>query len=99
STTVAGSSLSYILTVSIFGTVIQDLESFLQAACADLTPYLSGDAVKEYPNLANFPTTAWPPTIFDNKIYTVPLVPGGASAGPGGGLLMAQWKLFDEVGV
>ena len=28
---------------------------------ADLTPYLSGDAVKDYPNLANFPTLAWQP--------------------------------------
>jgi len=99
STTVAGGSLPDILSVSIFGTILQDLEGFLEAACADLTPYLSGDAVKEFPNLANFPTSAWPPTIFNNKIYTVPLVPGGASAGPGGGLLMAQWKLFDEIGV
>ena len=99
STTVAGSSLPDILSVSIFGTTLQDMEDFLKAACADLTPYLSGDAVKDYPNLASFPTSAWRPTIFNDKIYTVPLVPGGATSGSGGGVLMAQWKLIDEIGV
>src|SRR4051794_36595904 len=31
----------------------------LAAQFADLTPYLSGDAIKDYPNLANFPTVSW----------------------------------------
>ena len=44
----------------------------LQAKFADLTPYLSGDAVKEYPNLANLPTTSWKHTVFNNAIYAVP---------------------------
>jgi putative aldouronate transport system substrate-binding protein len=39
---------------------------------ADLTPYLSGDAVKDYPNLANFPTIAWRPMVFNNAIYGIP---------------------------
>jgi putative aldouronate transport system substrate-binding protein len=39
---------------------------------ADLTPYLSGDAVKDYPNLANLPTIAWRSTLFNNAIYAVP---------------------------
>jgi putative aldouronate transport system substrate-binding protein len=39
---------------------------------ADLTSYLSGDAVKDYPNLANLPTIAWKSTIFNNAIYAVP---------------------------
>jgi putative aldouronate transport system substrate-binding protein len=39
---------------------------------ADLTAYLSGDAVKDYPNLANLPTIAWKSTIFNNAIYAVP---------------------------
>ena len=35
--------------------------------------YLSGDAVKDYPNLAAIPTRAWKTTIFDAKIYGVPV--------------------------
>ncbi|MDE3075892.1 MAG: hypothetical protein KGJ86_10730, partial [Chloroflexota bacterium] len=35
------------------------LPDFIKAQCADLTPYLSGDAIKEYPFLASIPTYAW----------------------------------------
>src|SRR5215207_8090906 len=35
------------------------LPAFLDARCADLTPYLSADAVNEYPNLAGLPTRSW----------------------------------------
>jgi putative aldouronate transport system substrate-binding protein len=35
------------------------LSAFFKAKCADLTPYLAGDAVKEYPNLASIPTHSW----------------------------------------
>jgi putative aldouronate transport system substrate-binding protein len=43
------------------------------AKAADLTPYVSGDAIKEYPNLAALPTRSWKGMIFDNKIYGVPV--------------------------
>ena len=39
---------------------------------ADLTPHLSGDAVKAYPNLANLSTISWKSTLFNNAIYAVP---------------------------
>ncbi|NUT53311.1 MAG: sugar ABC transporter substrate-binding protein [Saccharothrix sp.] len=32
---------------------------FIQAQCADLSDLVGGDAVKDYPNLANIPTHAW----------------------------------------
>ncbi|GAA3465390.1 extracellular solute-binding protein [Saccharothrix longispora] len=32
---------------------------FVQARCADLSEFVGGDAVKEFPNLANLPTYAW----------------------------------------
>jgi putative aldouronate transport system substrate-binding protein len=35
------------------------LAAFFKAKCADLTPYLAGDAVKDYPNLASIPTHSW----------------------------------------
>ncbi len=53
---------------------------FLERSAADLTPYLSGDAVKDYPNLAAIPTLAWKSVTYHNKIFGVPvsfpLVPG-----------------------
>src|ERR1051326_4328400 len=53
---------------------------FLGQSAADLTPYLSGDAVKEFPNLAAIPTRAWKSVTYHNKIFGVPvsfpLVPG-----------------------
>jgi putative aldouronate transport system substrate-binding protein len=36
-----------------------NLPLFLRNQCADLTPFLSGDAAKEYPYLAAIPTFAW----------------------------------------
>jgi putative aldouronate transport system substrate-binding protein len=38
---------------------INNIPQFLKANYADLTPYLSGDAIKDYPNLAAFPSSAW----------------------------------------
>ena len=52
---------------------IPNLPSFLQAQCADLTPYIGGDAVKDYPNLANIPTPCWAETVFNGAIYAVPV--------------------------
>jgi putative aldouronate transport system substrate-binding protein len=52
---------------------ISNLPSFLQAQCADLTPYIGGDAVKDYPNLANIPTPCWAETVFNGAIYAVPV--------------------------
>jgi putative aldouronate transport system substrate-binding protein len=43
------------------------------AKATDLTPFVSGDAIKDYPNLAALPQRAWNGMIFDNKIYGVPV--------------------------
>ena len=47
---------------------IPGIPQFLEASYADLTPYLSGDAIKVYPNLAAYPTTAWKQTVIDGAI-------------------------------
>ncbi|MDG9714391.1 extracellular solute-binding protein [Streptomyces sp. DH10] len=39
---------------------------------ADLGPYLSGDAVKEFPNLAAIPTDAWQRSLFGGKLRGLP---------------------------
>ncbi|MFI9614270.1 Tat pathway signal sequence domain protein [Streptomyces sp. NPDC052023] len=47
---------------------------------ADLGPYLSGDKVREYPNLAAIPTGAWQRAVFGGKLRGLPMpseaVPG-----------------------
>ncbi|MFJ8509229.1 extracellular solute-binding protein [Streptomyces avermitilis] len=40
---------------------------------ADLGPYLSGDAVKKYPNLAAIPTDAWQRSVFGGKLRGLPM--------------------------
>ena len=53
---------------------VPGLPQFLQSQMADLTPFLAGDAVKEYPNLAANPTFAWRNTgsVFNGKVLMVP---------------------------
>ena len=85
-TIIAGNDLPDILFIAP-GVAINGLTQFLQAKCADLTQYLSGDAVKDYPNLANFTTLSWQSVIFNKAIYGVPspypVVPVGALGPPG----------------
>ncbi|MFI1376456.1 extracellular solute-binding protein [Streptomyces longwoodensis] len=40
---------------------------------ADLGPYLSGDKVKDYPNLAAIPTDAWQRSLFGGKLMGLPM--------------------------
>ncbi|MFF4378519.1 ABC transporter substrate-binding protein [Kitasatospora sp. NPDC001547] len=42
------------------------------AQLADLTPYLSGDNIKKYPNLAALPTGAWQHGVWGDKLYGIP---------------------------
>jgi putative aldouronate transport system substrate-binding protein len=69
---VAGGELPDITMIPIGG-VIPDLPSFLEAKVQDLTPFVSGDAVKDYPNLASLPTIGWKGMVYDNKIFGVPI--------------------------
>jgi putative aldouronate transport system substrate-binding protein len=80
-TTIASGTLPELLSLGAgLGSGIASLPEFLQSQCSDLTPYVSGDAVKEYPNLANLPTFAWRNTVFNNKIFAVPVVRTSISA-------------------
>ncbi|HVX44697.1 MAG TPA: extracellular solute-binding protein [Mycobacteriales bacterium] len=44
----------------------------LKAVFADLTEYLSGDNIKEFPFLANIPTESWKPAVYNGGIYALP---------------------------
>ncbi|MDX3844240.1 extracellular solute-binding protein [Streptomyces europaeiscabiei] len=46
--------------INVFsGFVLPREAEFVRRRAEDLTPYLSGDAIADYPNLANIPTHAW----------------------------------------
>ncbi|MBV9577738.1 MAG: hypothetical protein JO057_04010 [Chloroflexi bacterium] len=48
---------------------------FIKAKCQDLTPFLAGDAIKDYPNLAAIPTYAWTNSscVIDGALYSWPI--------------------------
>lgn len=47
---------------------------FIQRACADISDLVGGDAVRDYPNLANIPTYAWQGMgRIGGRLYGVPL--------------------------
>ncbi|AXE88996.1 extracellular solute-binding protein [Streptomyces sp. Go-475] len=49
------------------------IPSAINAKFADLGPYLSGDKVKDYPNLAAVPTDAWQRGIFGGQLRAIPM--------------------------
>ncbi|GIF23819.1 putative aldouronate transport system substrate-binding protein [Actinoplanes tereljensis] len=63
---------------------------------ADLGPYLSGDLVKAYPNLAAIPTSAWQCCIWNGKLYGLPVYYGGATFN---GMPFYRKDIFDKAGI
>ncbi|MET9473669.1 extracellular solute-binding protein [Streptomyces sp. NPDC002922] len=73
---------------------VDNKAAFLQAKCADLTPFLAGDKIKDYPNLAAVPKGAWQAAVFGGKLYGLPIARTGT-----GGAGFYRHDLFEEVGV
>ncbi|MEV7399997.1 extracellular solute-binding protein [Streptomyces sp. NPDC091267] len=73
---------------------VDNKAAFLQAKCADLTPFLAGDKVKDYPNLAAIPKGAWQSAVFGGKLYGIPIARTGT-----GGAGVYRHDLFEEAGV
>ena len=88
----AGGDLPDVITTP-YGVQVPHLPDFLKSACADLTPFVSGDAIKQYPNLANFATDSWRTVVFDNKIYGVPV-----PYPPIINVLWAHQELLEQIG-
>ncbi|GAA2634950.1 type 2 periplasmic-binding domain-containing protein [Paractinoplanes durhamensis] len=63
---------------------------------ADLGPYLSGDAIKAYPNLAAIPTGAWQSCIWNGKLFGLPTYYSAASAG---GAIFYRADIFRQLGI
>ncbi|MFI6611000.1 extracellular solute-binding protein [Streptomyces sp. NPDC050507] len=93
STMVASDSLPDLFMYPEVGGV-DNKSGFLQATCADLTPYLAGDKVKDYPNLAAIPKGAWQAAIFGGKLYGIPITRTGT-----GGAGFYRHDLFEEIGI
>jgi len=74
--------------------VIAGLPQFVKAKCADLTPYLSGDAIKDYPNLAHYNNYTWRSGVVEGKIYALPI-----ARPPIGATMMYRPDLFEKVGI
>jgi putative aldouronate transport system substrate-binding protein len=72
-TMMAGNDLPDVINLGGGHTLPREAE-FVAAKCADLSEYVSGDAIKAYPNLANLPTYAWQDMgRIGGRIYGVPV--------------------------
>lgn len=89
-TVIAGNDLPDILQTR----VVANFPQLLEKRFTRLDEFLSGDAIKEYPNLANVPTRHWNSTIYNGGIYGIP-IPRGAV----GGCHFIRQDLFEEAGV
>jgi putative aldouronate transport system substrate-binding protein len=60
------------LTFLDLGQAPEQFKTIQQGAYTDLTAYLTGDALKEYPNLAAYPDLLWKNVAIKGKIFGVP---------------------------
>ncbi|MFC7620930.1 extracellular solute-binding protein [Microlunatus sp. GCM10028923] len=89
-TVIAGNDLPDILQLR----VVANFPSLLEKRFTKLDEFLAGDAIKEYPNLANVATRHWKSTVYNGAIYGIP-IPRGAV----GQYHFIRADLFDEAGV
>jgi putative aldouronate transport system substrate-binding protein len=89
-TTIAGNDLPDMLQMQ----VVANFPSLLEKRFTRLDEFLAGDAIKEYPNLANVATRHWKSTIYNGAIYGIP-IPRGAV----GQYHFIRADLFDAAGV
>ncbi|WP_327243207.1 extracellular solute-binding protein [Streptomyces sp. NBC_01320] len=68
----AGSDIPDVVTIPGWNMQGQ-IRNAIVAKFADLSPYLAGDAIKKYPNLANIPTGAWQYSVFGGKLRGLPM--------------------------
>jgi len=63
---------------------------------ADLTPYLAGDKINQYPNLANVARGAWAAGVWNGKLYGIPVYPSNAVFS---GTFFYRKDIFDQLGI
>lgn len=73
---------------------VPNLPDILERKFQDLTEYLSGDAIGEYPSLANLPTNSWRGAMYGGRIYGIRF-----PQHPGGTYLQTRADLLDKRGL
>lgn len=73
-TTIAGGDIPDIVGLRTRPVAPPNLPSLARSVFQDLTEFLSGDAVKDYPFLANFEQRSWLGSAFGSGIFLVPVV-------------------------
>ena len=91
-TTIAGNELPDLLEAP--GNLAPNFPALLEKRFTNLTEHLSGDAIKDYPNLANVPTRTWKSTVFNGGTTAIP-IPRGAI----GGYNFIRQDLFEAAGL
>lgn len=91
-TVLAGNELPDI--VSLPSTGLAQMPKMLEAKFTDLTEYLAGDAIEDYPMLAVRPESMWKSAIFNQKIFGVPTPNARVS-----GYLVARKDMLDASGL
>jgi putative aldouronate transport system substrate-binding protein len=74
-TTMAGDDLPDIMHIYNGYALAPNLPAFFKAKCADLTPYLAGDAARDYPYLAAIPSYSWKNSVsaIDGQLFLIPI--------------------------
>ena len=94
-TTIAGNDLPDMLqTPNGSPPPVPNMPQLLDKRFTNLTEHLSGDAIKDYPNLANIPTRTWKATVYNGGIYGIPIARGAI-----GNYHFIRRDLFEAVGV
>ena len=94
-TTIAGNDLPDMLQVPNGSPPpVPNMPQLLDKRFTNLSEHLSGDAIKDYPNLANIPTRTWKAAVYNGGIYGIP-IPRGAI----GSYHFIRADLFEAAGV
>ena len=92
----SGNKLPDWIQIPTFWTAPLNFGQAVGAKLADLTPYLAGDKVKQYPNLAALFPGAWQAGIWNNKIYGIPVFPTEFTVA---GYLYYRADILDQLGI
>lgn len=92
-TVIAGNELPDMIQIPP-GESLRDLPMLLERTCHDLTDLLSGEAIADYPGLANLPPYVWRNTVFNGKILGLPIPRGIA-----GNVLYGRADIAEELGI
>jgi len=71
-TTIAGNDLPDMMQML----VVANFPQLLESRFTPLDEHLSGNAIKEYPNLANVPAFTWKNAVYNGHIYGIPIPRG-----------------------